>query len=245
MEIVTSWMEKGLEQGPTSRDGRKASARCFCVSSASGWAILIRQWKSRSRAYRPTASKQLGEALLDFNSLADLEPGCNRIGRRRPSAVPAATQAEGGELICFCSRHRSGPCCRLQLALCRSGVCSRNSVARGKKCLPIRPPVNAIDGQVCFGLGRPWASSCRLLIVQCSELGSRDRMIDVAREKLAGDRVRLRNLLVESRKRLAPLEDPFDVDLCCIAGSRRTGEAYSDWLEWVIGQMSRWPQASI
>ena len=76
--------------------------------------------------------------------------------------------------------------------------------------------------------------------------GSRDvpiwdpvrRMIDVAGEKLAGDRERLRNLLDESRKRLAPLEDPFDVDL----GLHRwledeREEAYSDWLEWVVRQM--------
>lgn len=63
-------------------------------------------------------------------------------------------------------------------------------------------------------------------------------MIDAAREKLTGDRGRLQNLLDESRKRLAPLEDPFDVDLGLhrwLDGQRE--EAYSDWLEWVIKQM--------
>ncbi len=64
------------------------------------------------------------------------------------------------------------------------------------------------------------------------------RMIDVAREKLAGDRDALQNLLNESRKKLDPLEDPFDVNL----GLHRwledeREEAYSDWLEWVVRQM--------
>ena len=50
--------------------------------------------------------------------------------------------------------------------------------------------------------------------------------------------MRLHNLLSESRKRLAPLEDPFDVDL----GLHRwlkdeREEAYSDWLEWVVQQI--------
>ena len=64
------------------------------------------------------------------------------------------------------------------------------------------------------------------------------RMIDVAREKLVGDRDRLRDLLDESRKRLAPLEDPFDVDLGLHRwlGAERE-EAYSDWLEWVVRHM--------
>ena len=63
------------------------------------------------------------------------------------------------------------------------------------------------------------------------------RMIELAREKLAGDAERLRSLLAESRKWLSPLEDPFDSDL----GLHRwlqpdREEAYSDWLEWVLRQ---------
>lgn len=63
------------------------------------------------------------------------------------------------------------------------------------------------------------------------------RMIEVARDKLAGDAKRLRTLLNESRRRFAPLEEPFDVDL----GLHRwldaeREEAYSDWLEWVVRQ---------
>jgi hypothetical protein len=63
------------------------------------------------------------------------------------------------------------------------------------------------------------------------------RMIEVARQKLAGDRERLHELLKESRKRLAPLEDPFDIDLGLhrwLDGERE--ETYSDWLEWVVRQ---------
>ena len=48
----------------------------------------------------------------------------------------------------------------------------------------------------------------------------------------------MRTSLSESRKRLAPLEEPFDIDL----GLHRwledeREEAYSDWLEWVVRQI--------
>jgi hypothetical protein len=64
------------------------------------------------------------------------------------------------------------------------------------------------------------------------------RMIAAARRKLAGDGMRLQRLMIESRKRFDPLEEPFDVDL----GLHRwlqwdREEAYSDWLEWVVGQV--------
>jgi hypothetical protein len=64
-----------------------------------------------------------------------------------------------------------------------------------------------------------------------------DRLIEAAREMLASDAERLRTLLAESRMLLAPLQDPFDVDL----GLHRwldeeREEAYSDWLEWVVRQ---------
>ena len=85
MEIVTSWMERGLEQG-RQEGGRRAGrgASCFCVCSASGWAILIRQWKSRSRAYRPTASSNSAKPCSISTCLPTWTPGCNRIGRRWP-----------------------------------------------------------------------------------------------------------------------------------------------------------------
>lgn len=61
-----------------------------------------------------------------------------------------------------------------------------------------------------------------------------ERLIQSARPKLAADARRLQELLAESRKRLAPLNEPFDLDLGVhrwLRGQRE--EAYSDWLEWV------------
>jgi hypothetical protein len=63
------------------------------------------------------------------------------------------------------------------------------------------------------------------------------RMMDAVRPKLDADAERLEKLLRESRRRFAPLEDPFDVDL----GLHRwldaeREEAYSDWLAWVVLQ---------
>jgi hypothetical protein len=52
---------------------------------------------------------------------------------------------------------------------------------------------------------------------------------------LAEDAKLLKQLLIESRTKLAPLEDPFDIDLGLhrwLSADRE--EAYSDWLEWVI-----------
>jgi hypothetical protein len=63
------------------------------------------------------------------------------------------------------------------------------------------------------------------------------RIMDAVRPILAGEAKRLKNLLAKSRKNLAPLEDPFDVDLGLHRwlGAERE-EAYSDWLAWVIQQ---------
>src|SRR5262249_47956098 len=63
------------------------------------------------------------------------------------------------------------------------------------------------------------------------------RMVEVTRPKLIAEAERLRTLLDQSRQLLAPLSDPFDVDL----GLHRwldseREEAYSDWLEWVVRQ---------
>ncbi len=63
------------------------------------------------------------------------------------------------------------------------------------------------------------------------------QLIAVARQKLAGDAVRLKAILGKSRKLLAPLEEPFDVDLGCHRWlNEEREESYSDWLEWVICQ---------
>jgi hypothetical protein len=63
-------------------------------------------------------------------------------------------------------------------------------------------------------------------------------MIDVARVALAVKARQLRELLDISRQRLAPLNDPLDVDLGrhrWLAADRE--EAYSDWLQWVLQQL--------
>jgi hypothetical protein len=63
------------------------------------------------------------------------------------------------------------------------------------------------------------------------------RMIDAVRPKMEDEAKRLRLMLDESRRKLAPLGEPFDLDL----GLHRwldaeREEAYSDWLEWVVRQ---------
>jgi hypothetical protein len=68
------------------------------------------------------------------------------------------------------------------------------------------------------------------------------RMIDAAHPVLAQAAKRLRELMIESRNSLRPLEDPFDLDL----GLHRwldaeREEAYSDWLAWVV-QQARTPR---
>jgi len=72
MEIVTSWMERGLEQG--REEGRQEGERT----------LLLRQLRKRMGDLEPAVEEQvkrlsaggleeLGEALLDFSSLADLD----------------------------------------------------------------------------------------------------------------------------------------------------------------------------
>jgi flagellar biosynthesis/type III secretory pathway protein FliH len=72
MEIITSWMEKGLEQG--RQEGRQEGERT----------VLLRQLRKRLGDLDPAMEEQikglpadrleeLGEALFDFNSLADLD----------------------------------------------------------------------------------------------------------------------------------------------------------------------------
>ena len=63
------------------------------------------------------------------------------------------------------------------------------------------------------------------------------RMIAAVRPKMEADAKRLQVLLEQSREKLLPLGEPFDLDL----GLHRwldaeREEAYSDWLEWVVRQ---------
>jgi len=74
MEIVTSWMERGLERGLVH--GRQEGLDLERT-------VLLRQLRKRLRDLDPVVEEQiealsadrleqLGEALLDFNSTADL-----------------------------------------------------------------------------------------------------------------------------------------------------------------------------
>lgn len=64
------------------------------------------------------------------------------------------------------------------------------------------------------------------------------RLIAVARRYMTAERQKLQTLLKQSRDRLKPLEEPFDIDLGLhrwLAADRE--EAYADWLEWVVSQL--------
>ena len=84
MEIVTSWMKKGLEQGRVEgrQEGRQEGR--LEGRKEGGRTVLLRQLRKRLGDLDPTIEKQieslsadrleqLGEALLDFSSLADLD----------------------------------------------------------------------------------------------------------------------------------------------------------------------------
>lgn len=63
-------------------------------------------------------------------------------------------------------------------------------------------------------------------------------LVEAVRYKLVGEARRLSEVLEQSRRRLHPLTDPFDLDLGLhrrLSGERE--EAYSDWLQWVIEQL--------
>jgi hypothetical protein len=94
---------------------------------------------------------------------------------------------------------------------------------------------------------RNWASLGASLrsthIPAASTWNALRQLIELTRLKLAGDREQLLSLLHQARALLAPLEDPFDMDL----GLHRwldseREEAYSDWLEWVLAQTDGPPQ---
>lgn len=92
-----------------------------------------------------------------------------------------------------------------------------------------------------MGVMQTWAAFSADLTTSCSnarvDWTAAVRMIDAVRPKLEADARRLRELLEQSRKILAPLGEPFDLDLGLhrwLDGERE--EAYSDWLEWVVRQ---------
>ncbi len=63
-------------------------------------------------------------------------------------------------------------------------------------------------------------------------------IIEQARQLVWEDGHRLQQILRDSNKRLAPLEDPFGVDLGMhrwLRGQRE--ERYSDWLAWILDQL--------
>jgi hypothetical protein len=64
-----------------------------------------------------------------------------------------------------------------------------------------------------------------------------DRLISSARQKFATERVRFRELINESNRRLKPLEDPLLTDFGVHRWlSNKREEAWSDWLEWLLCQ---------
>src|SRR5438477_11146537 len=86
---------------------------------------------------------------------------------------------------------------------------------------------------------RTWALLGRLRLETRPKLASDwnavHALVRVAKPYLISAASRLRDALAASRCRLAPLQDPFDVDLGVhrwLADDRE--ESYSDWLQWVV-----------
>ena len=68
MEIVTSWMKKGLEQG------REQGERTLVLRQLrKRLGVLDRGTEERIEALAPEAIERLGDALLDFSRRDDLE----------------------------------------------------------------------------------------------------------------------------------------------------------------------------
>jgi hypothetical protein len=73
---------------------------------------------------------------------------------------------------------------------------------------------------------------------QMTDWRSVARMVEAAKKTLKGEATRLRSLLAESDRQLAPWGEPLTVDLGMhrwLAADRE--EAYSDWLAWVVEQL--------
>ncbi|MBD1921148.1 DUF4351 domain-containing protein [Microcoleus sp. FACHB-831] len=86
MQIVTSWMEEGIEQG--KQLGKEEGKQSEALS------LIMRQLPKRIGAVNPSLQERIGqlsltqledlaEALLDFSSVADLEAHLQRIGEEK------------------------------------------------------------------------------------------------------------------------------------------------------------------
>ena len=100
-----------------------------------------------------------------------------------------------------------------------------------------KPEMKAIDTlRLWAELGRLHRAARRK---QRANWAAVDGLIKAARPKLKADASELKSLLEKSRKGLAPFDDPFDLDLGLhrwLAEDRE--ESYSDWLQWIVKQVS-------
>ncbi|HLO84894.1 MAG TPA: DUF4351 domain-containing protein [Nostocaceae cyanobacterium] len=72
MEIVTSWMEEGIERG--LEQGRQQEAVSFTLRLLKRrFGVLTSQLQERIQALSVEELEDLGEELLDFTDIADLE----------------------------------------------------------------------------------------------------------------------------------------------------------------------------
>ena len=72
MQIVTSWMREGLEQG--REEGRRQEALAIVLRQlARRVGVVEPQLQERIQELASAQIEDLGEALLDFTSKADLE----------------------------------------------------------------------------------------------------------------------------------------------------------------------------
>jgi cysteinyl-tRNA synthetase len=72
MEIVTSWMREGIERGLAQ--GRQREAVSFVLRQLKRrFGVLSSQLEERIQALSVETLEDLGEALLDFTDIADLE----------------------------------------------------------------------------------------------------------------------------------------------------------------------------
>jgi hypothetical protein len=67
MEIITSWMEKGLEQG--RQEGERTMLLCLLRKRLGDLEPVVEE---QVKGFSADRLEELGEALFDFRSLADL-----------------------------------------------------------------------------------------------------------------------------------------------------------------------------
>lgn len=72
------------------------------------------------------------------------------------------------------------------------------------------------------------------------DFSAAQQLIAIAGQHLSGEARSIRKLLDESDRHLSPLGDPLRVDMGLNRWLfRAREESYSDWLAWILGQMSR------